>query len=379
MRATYQYRLYPTDAQRTRLERIRETCRRFYNDLLAERKQAWEECRETITRTQQLRQVKERKAGNPFAREVHSHILQVVVTDLDRAFAAFFRRVKAAEQPGCPRFKSRDRFRGFGLKELGNGFRIDGRRLYVHGVGRLHVRWHRPVQGVIKTLRLVERAGHWYACLSCASEPSPLEPTGQTVGIDVGLARLLTTSEGERVENPRWYRREQRALRVAQRRVARRKKGGANRRKAVRRLARAHERIRNRRKDFLCKLAHRLIGRYDVIALENLAITRLVHGTLAKSILDAGWGYLVAHLTHRAASAGRVVILVDPAYTSKTCSACGRRFDHLTLADRWVVCPCGLSLDRDHNAARNIRNRAGHVRCAATSPLGGVAQEAAPL
>jgi putative transposase len=377
MRIAHQYRLYPSEAQRSRLEAIRETCRHFYNDLLAERKHAWEERHATISRTQQLRQVKERKATHPLARDVHSHILQVVVTDLDRAFAAFFRRLKAGEQPGYPRFKSRDRFRGFGLKELGNGFKIDGRRLYVHGVGRLAVRWQRPVQGTIKTLRLVESAGHWYACFSCETEPEPLPPTGRAVGIDVGLVSLVTTSEGEQIENPRWYRQEQRRLRVLQRRVSRRKKGGKNRRKAVRRLQRQHERIRNRRKDFLCKLAHQLVQRYDSIALEDLTITRLVHGTLAKSILDAGWGFLVTHLVHKAANAGREVILVDPAWTSKTCSACGQRFDQLTLSDRWVVCACGLSLDRDHNAAINIRNRAGHVRCAATSPVGGVAQEAA--
>jgi putative transposase len=106
-----------------------------------------------------------------------------------------------------------------------------------------------------------------------------------------------------------------------------------------------------------------------------------VHGRLAKSILDAGWGYLVAHLAHKAEGAGRLMILVDPAYTSKTCSICGQRFDHLTLSDRWVMCDCGLSLDRDHNAAINIlqRARAGQVLCAATSPLGGVAQEAAGI
>lgn len=381
MRQTFQYRIYPTHSQRTRLESIRETCRHFYNDLLAERKEAYEERDETITKTQQLREVKERKATNPFASGVHSHILQVVATDLDRAFQAFFRRVRAGEKPGYPRFKSRDRFRGFGLKELGNGFRIDGKRLVIHGVGRLHLRWHRPVQGTIKTLRVVERAGKWYACFSCELDAEPLPPTGHAIGLDVGLCSLLTTSEGEQVENPRWYRKEQRTLRVLQRRVARRRKGGKNRRKAVKRLMRQHEHIRNRRKDFLCKLAHRLVQRYDVIALEDLTITRLVHGTLAKSILDAGWGYLVAHLSHKAAKAGRVVHLVDPAYTSKTCSGCGQRFEQLTLSVRWVHCACGLSLDRDHNAAINILRRAGvgQIPCAAMSSLDGIAQEAAPL
>jgi putative transposase len=379
MRKTFQYRLYPTDTQRARLESIRETCRHFYNDLLAERKEAWEERKEAITKTAQLREVKVRKATNPYAKDVHSHILQVVASDLDLAFAAFFRRVKAGDKPGYPRFKSRDRFRGFGLKELGNGFLLDGRRVLLSGVGRIAVRWHRPLDGTIKTVRIVERAGKWYACFSCETVAAPLPATGHAVGIDVGLVNLFTTSDGDKEPNPRWYRKEQRALRVTQRRVARRKKGGKNRRKAVRRLQRQHEHIGNRRKDYLCKVACRLIQRYDFIALEDLAITRMVHGNLAKSILDAGWGFLVAHLMFKAASAGRVVALVNPAYTSQDCSGCGRRFDHLTLSDRWVTCACGLSLDRDHNAAINILSRArpGHGLRAVTLPLGGVVREAA--
>jgi putative transposase len=140
-----------------------------------------------------------------------------------------------------------------------------------------------------------------------------------------------------------------------------------------------HERIANQRKDYLNKLAHDLTTRYDRIALEDLVITRMVHGNLAKSILDAGWGYLVQRLTHKAASAGRVVVVVDPRYTSKTCSGCGYIFAELSLSDRWVTCACGLSLDRDHNAAINIKDRAGQVRWASSSPVGGLAQEAVGL
>jgi putative transposase len=136
--------------------------------------------------------------------------------------------------------------------------------------------------------------------------------TGQEIGIDVGVASLITNSDGEKTANPRWHQREQRKLRVLQRRIARRKKGGKNRRKAVLALRRQHERISNHRKDFLKKLAHGLIGRYDRIALEDLRITNTVRNPhLAKSILDAGWGYLVQHLTRKAAEAGRVVCLVD--------------------------------------------------------------------
>jgi putative transposase len=363
------------------LEATLETCRRFYNDLLAERKTAYEERRETVGKTAQLRRVKERKATNPGAAGVHSHILQVVVADLDRAFLGFFRRVKAGEAPGYPRFKGRERFRSFGLKEYGNGFRVDGRRLKVFGIGRLAVRWHRPLEGAPKTLRLTRKAGRWYATFSCVVDAQPWPPAGRDVGVDVGLHHLLATSEGEYVAHPHQYREGQRRLRVVQRTVARRKKGGASRREAVRVLQRHHEHVANQRRDFLNKVVHRLVSDYDLIALEDLRIPNLVRNRhLAKSILDAGWGSLVTHLTSKAASAGRVVRLVDPAFTSQDCSGCGRRFEGLTLADRWVSCgACGLSLDRDHNAAVNILHRAGHARPDTTGAVAPVSGEAVGL
>jgi putative transposase len=380
MNKAFVYRLYPSKPQARLLDATLETCRRFYNQCLAERKQVWEEQQRTLGKFEQLRTVKTLKATNPYAKSVHSHVLQTVVQDLDKAFQAFFRRLKAGEKPGFPRFQGRNRFRSFGFKELGNGFKLDRRRLKLSGIGRVAVRWHRPLEGVIKTVRITKKAGKWYACFSCeVAQTEPLPKTEQVIGIDVGLAHLYTTSDGEQVENPRWYRAAQRRLRVAQRRVARRKTGGKNRHKAVVMLQRQHERIANQRKDVLNKLAHTLIERYDTIALEDLSITRMVHGTLAKSILDAGWGYLKQRLMYKAASAGREIVLVDPRYTSKTCSNCGHVFEHLSLADRWVTCVCGLSLDRDHNAAINIRNRAGHARWGVSSPPGGLPQEAAGL
>jgi putative transposase len=380
MNKTCVYRLYPSKPQARLLDATLETCRRFYNQCLAERKQAWEEEQRSVGKFEQLRNVKTLKAENPYAKNVHSHVLQTVVQDLDKAFQAFFRRLKAGEKPGHPRFKGRNRFHSFGFKELGNGFKLDGRRLKLSGIGRVAVRWHRPLEGAIKTVRMTKKAGKWYACFSCeVAQTEPLPKTEQVIGIDVGLVHLYTTSDGEQVENPRWYRAAQRRLRVAQRRVARRKKGGVNRRKAVVMLQRQHERIANQRKDALNKLALTLIKRYDTIALEDLEITRMVHGNLAKSILDAGWGYLKQRLMHKAASAGRAIVLVDPRYTSKTCSNCGHVFEHLSLADRWVACACGLSLDRDHNAAINIRNRAGHARWGISSPRGRLPQEAAGL
>lgn len=377
---TFCFRLYPSKAQARRLEEIRQTCRYFYNDCLAERKHTFEETGRTVLKGEQLRHVKERKRENPYAANVHSHILQLVVTDLDKAFAAFFRRVKAGEEPGYPRFKGRHRFDSFGLKEYGNGFKIDGRRLKVSGIGRIAVRWHREIAGTIKTVRLVKKPDGWYACFSCETKSAPLPPTGETVGIDVGIASIITTSEGLKIGHPNYYRSAQKKLRVLQRRVSRKRKGGSNRRRAVVALKRQHQRISNQRHDFLKKLAFGLVQRYDAIAVEDLRIQNMVRNRhLSKSILDAGWGYLISHLTHKAAEAGRVVHLVEPAYTSKTCSKCGAVFEHLTLSVRHVSCACGLSLDRDHNAALNIKNRAGRARSTLSTSLEVLVEEAAGL
>lgn len=372
MLKTFEYRLYPSRAQERLLSQTLETCRRWYNTCLAERRDAWQQERRSVGKFAQLAKVKDYRKENPFAGRVHSHVLQVVVADLDKAFQAFFRRVKAGEKPGYPRFKGRNRFDSFGFKEYGNGFKLDGRRLRLSGIRRVAVRWHRSIEGTIKTVRIKRRAGKWYACFACEIEqPEPKPATGQSVGLDVGIASLITTSDGEKVENPKWYRAEQRRLRVLQRRVARRKKGSHRRRKAVLSLQRQHERIRNKRKDFLNKLAADLVSRYDLIAIEDLRIVNMVHNRhFSKSILDAGWGYFRQRLSFKAEEAGRTVAEVNPANTSRTCSQCGSLFDGLTLADRWVECDCGLSLDRDHNAAINVLYRAGQVRQALTYPVG---------
>lgn len=378
----YRYRLYPTKTQEKDLTATLDVCRTFYNGLLDERKIGYENGH-TVTKTEQLRRVKELKEARPEAAGIHSHVLQVVAADLDKAFQNFFRRVKSGETPGYPRYKGRDQFDSFGLKEYTNGFKIDGRRLKVSGIGRIAVRWHRAIVGAIKTVRITRRAGKWYACFACECETEALPRTGEVVGIDVGISHLLATSDGEFVENPRWYRAGQKDLRRVQRSVARRKKGGRNRRKTVLQLQRHHERVKNRRQDFLNKVAHRLISRYDALALEDLRIKNMVRNHhLSKSIMDAGWNYLLQRLHSKAESAGRVVQLVNPAYTSKSCSACGAVFENLTLSGRWVDCACGLSLDRDHNAAVNIlcRSRLGQSRWASTQGTGlNVAQEAVGL
>ena len=355
----FQYRIDPSKTQRKQMEQTIETCRRFYNDCLAERKTAYEEQGITIGKYAQLRKVKELKATDLFATKVHSHVFQIVVTDLDKAFQAFFRRAKAGKKPGYPRFKGKERFDSFGYKEYGNGFKVDGRRLRLSGIGRVAGRWHRPIEGEIKTLRIRRKAGDWYASFTCEVAPTPLSKTGKVVGVNVGISSLLATSDGELIENPKWYREGQAKLRVLQRRVSRRKTGGTNRRKAVLILQKYHEHVTNQRRDYLNKVATQLISKYDLIAIEDLQINNMVRNHhLAKSILDGGWGYLAQRLTDKAVEADRELVRVSPANTSKTCSVCGYVFENLSLSNRWVTCDCEMSLNRDVNAAINILKRA---------------------
>ena len=379
----FEYRLYPSAPQVSRLRALREETRRWYNLCLERRRDAWENEHKSLSAYDQMRELKEYRAGRPQAAAVHVHAFQVATCDLDKAFRAFFRRVKAGEKPGYPRFKGAHRWNSIGFKEYGKGFKRDGRRLRVTGVGRIAVRWHRPLEGRIKTCRIIEKADGWYVAFQCATPPPDrLPPTGKAVGIDLGLLNLVTTSDGEKIAPPTCYRTSEKLLRIAQRRVARRKKGSNRRRKAVNALARIHLHVARQRKDFADKVARRLAQENDVIAAEDLNVQTMVKNHhLAKSISDAGWSYLRKRIEVKAADAGRSFVLVDPTYTSQTCSACGNRFEHLTLKDRWVTCSCGLSLDRDQNAAINILTiaRDGQSRRALSAPIGTFAREAAPL
>jgi len=223
------------------------------------------------------------------------------------------------------------------------------------------VRWHRPMEGTIRTVRIVCKAGQWCACFTCEVESQPeLPKTGRCIGIDVGISALLTTSDGEKVENPKHYRLAQAKLRRVQRSLARKKKGSKNRRKALLTVQRQQMHTANQRRDLLHKLTTALVQACDGVALEDLSIRSMVRNRhLSKSILDSGWGLFKQYLTYTAASAGRAIRLVNPACTSRTCSCCGELFQDFDLSTRWVECACGLSLDRDHNAAISILNRAG--------------------
>jgi putative transposase len=224
-------------------------------------------------------------------------------------------------------------------------------------IERIAVRWSRPLEGTPKTVTVSKEADGWYVCFSCVDVPvKPLLTTGCETGIDMGLKVFLVTANGDIVDNPRRYRRAERYLAKCHRRVSRRTKGSHRRRKAVVILARAHQTVNRQRQDFHHKTALTLLHQYDTIYLEDLRVAQLVRNRhLAKSISDAGWAAFRAILDAKAACAGRRVIAVPPAFTSQDCSGCGERVPK-SLSIRTHVCPsCGVVLDRDANAARNIQ------------------------
>jgi len=336
----FKYRLYPSKAQEMNLYRVLNCARHLYNMALAERKFSYQLEGRTVSRTDLEVMAKRYRATMPYAQQMFSQTAQSVVKQVDFAYQAFFRRVKAGEKAGYPRFKGRNRFNSFLFKQYGTGARLDGRRLKVFGIGRLRVRWHRQLEGTIKTVRILHKAGQWFAVFACeVPQRLRLSKTGHTVGIDVGLSALLTTSTGDKVDPPKYYRQAQAKLRVLHKRLARAKKGSMNRRKALQAVQRWHGHIANQRQDFLHKLSTALVQHYDGVALEDLRVRNMVRNPhLSKSMLDSGWSMFRQFLTYKAESAGRAVAFVDPAYTSKTCSCCGTVFQDFDLSTRWVEC-----------------------------------------
>lgn len=354
MRKTFRYRLYPSKVQAEALtQQLREACT-MYNAALQERRDAWKRAGKSITYYDQANQLREIRAEG-LTGLANFSCCQDVLRRLDKSFKAFFRRVKRGEKPGYPRFKPHQRFDSITFPSYGDGVRLlDNGKLRVQGVGGVKVKLHRPVEGKIKTVSLKREAGKWYACFSVEVAAKPLEPSSLSVGIDVGLESFAVLSDGTVIANPRWYRRAQPALRRAQRKVARREKGGNGRQKAVRELQVAHARVRNQRLDFQHKLARDLVSRHGLIVIEDLNIRGLAGSMLAKSVHDAGWSGFFEKLAYKAESAGRLLLRVDPRGTSQRCSRCGSEV-RKELKDRWHACPaCGLSIARDLNSAREI-------------------------
>ena len=403
MRRAYKFRMRPTAGQHLRLAACLDAHRELYNAALQERRDAYQRVvraspgffgaarpKTPVRYGTQSDQLKHIRQARPDIEAWSFSSQQATLRRLDKAFAGFFRGVAAGQKAGYPRFKSAHRFDSVEWPKDGDGCRWkpEASRVYLQGVGDVKVTCHRPVEGRVKTIQ-VRRAGRrWFLVLSCDDVPARrLEPTGQTVGVDVGIVDLAVTSDGRHIANPRWARKAAGRLERSQRVLAAKKRGSNNRRSARETVAARHRKIANQRADCHHKTARALVTDYDLIAVEDLHIKNMVrravprpdpetpgaflpNGAAAKtglnrSIHDAGWGAFVSILKAKAEEAGRRVVDIDPRHTSDRCEACGHTAKENRVSQAVFVCQsCGHTAYADEHAARNIL-RAGLALLAA--------------
>ena len=357
MRKTFRYRLYPTKKQANLLHQQLEECRWLYNHLLEVRKTTYAHTKEAPGLYGQQKIIPVLRADRPALAKVHSQVLQNVAVRIDLAFKAFFRRAKAGEKPGFPRFRGYGRYDSLTFPQVPSGCELRDGFLWLSKVGAVQVVLHRKLEGMPKTCTIKRSStGKWYACFSCETKKlKPLKKSTSATGIDVGLHSFATLSTGESIDNPRFFRTDEMALVKASRRLSKELKGTPERARRRKPVARIHERIAFRRLDFAHQTARKLVNQFGFIAVEDLEVNRMLHNRcLAKSISDAAWSLFFTLLFVKAASAGRTAVKVNPAYTSQDCSQCGHR-QKLPLSERVFRCPCCQAiLNRDHNAALNI-------------------------
>lgn len=390
MRRAYKFRMRPTGGQHLRLRACLDSHREMYNAALQERRDAWRMCRQGVSYGHQSAQLKAIREIRPDVATWSFSSQQATLRRLNRAFAGFFRRVKAGEKAGYPRFKSRDRFDSVEWPSDGDGCRWkpDSGRVYLRGIGDVRVTAHRQVEGRVKTIQVRRQGRRWFVVLSCDDVPArPLEPTGSATGVDVGIADFAVTSDGAHIANPRWARTAGGRLEAAQGRLTAKQRGSNNRRSARETVAARHRKIANQRRDWQHKQARQLVERYDIVFVEDLKIKNMVrrvkprpdpdnpgvflpNGQAAKSglnrsIHDAGWAAFVGTLKAKAEEAGRRVVDVDPRHTSSRCEACGHTAKANRVSQPLFVCQnCGHTAQADEHAARNIL-RAGLALLAA--------------
>ncbi len=358
----FRYRLYPSKTQTNILEEQLELCRQTNNLLLNYCKQQYKETGKTPSQFDLNNLLITLKADRPELLKVHSQVLQNIAKRIKDAYTGFYARRRAGLKAGLPRFKKYGRYKSLTYPQ--SGFKIEGNRLLLTKIGNIRIRQHRELPEKIKTLTVKRLpSGKWYACFSCMVDAQPREKPLEDVGIDVGLHNYAVLSDGTRIENPRLYRNDEKRLGLLQRGVSRKERGSRNWVKAKAKVARLHEKIGNRRTDFLHKASREIADTYETVYVEDLRIGNMVRNhCLAKSISDAGWGRFIGMIAYKEEESGGQLIKVNPRGTTQECSRCGEQVKK-TLSERVHECPnCGLVMNRDENAALNILARGREIR-----------------
>ena len=340
MLKTYKYRLYPTRKQTEKLNWTLDQCRILYNSALVDRKNRYEETGKGLSRIDQQRILVQDKKNIIYLKEIHSQVLQDVLFRVEKAYKAFFRRLKDRNgKAGYPRFKNFGRYDSITYTQ--SGFSIIDGKLALSKIGHIRLKLHRSINGAIKTCNIKKEIDKWYVCFSVKYEPKPKPIPDKQIGIDVGIKSFAKFSDGIEIYNPKYLVKSEKELIKRQRQLSSKKKGSNNRKKARRTIAVLHKKVSNQRKDFQHKESRKIVDNYGYIKVEDLQIKNMVKNpNLSKSIHDAGWGQFVSFLTYKAEEAGCYIEKVNPRNTSKTCSVCGYIYSDMDLIHPQVDLSC---------------------------------------
>ena len=368
MQRTFKYKIYPNIEQRKALFNIFDFCRFLYNSALEERINFYKLTKSSKSYVAQSAALPEIKSMFPSETSpIYSQTLQQTLKQVDIAYKNFFRRVsEKASKAGFPRFKNKDRFRSILFPQVkpnlsGGCVKLTSNKVRIYGVGEVKIRYHRSIQGIAKQCQIVKQNDNFYLCIICDKIPAkPLPKTGKTVGIDLGLDSFVTMDDGTKFHHPKPYKTSLEKLQYRQRKLSLKIKGSNNRNKQKKLVAKTYEKITNQREDYQYKLANKIVKENDVIVVEKLNVKNMLEAkgfeVSKRNIQDASWGKFIEKLTYKAESADKLLLKVDPRNTSKMCSQCGKVKEKLTLRDRKYHCEaCGFVIDRDINAAKNIR------------------------
>lgn len=353
---SYKFRIYPSKAQTTKLVNTLDLCRELYNAALQERRDAYKLNRISISKDAQEKQLPELKKNRTDLNSVYSQVLQDVLKRVDISFQNFFRRVKQKSgKAGFPRFQNKFRYNSFTFKQ--SGFKIENSKLVLSKIGKVKIKLHREIIGKIKTLTITrDSVGKWFACFSVECEKEILKPNSKSVGVDCGISKFAVLSNGTEIANPRFFEQDQKRIAKAQVKLSATPKQSKERYKKRKVVARIHSKIKNRRSDFAHKLSRTLVNKYQNIFFEKLNIKGMMENNfLNKQISDVAWNQLINFTSYKAENAERTCKQINPAYTSQDCNGCGHR-QKMPLGVRIFDCPiCHISIDRDLNAAINIK------------------------
>lgn len=360
MRKTYKFRLEPTGRQMDNMNWTLTMCRRLYNALLEQRIFAYKRRGVSVNYYEQKKEIVLLKEEIPEYKQVQSQVLQDVPLRLNKAFQAFFRRLRTHQKAGFPRFQGKNRYDSFTYPQ--SGFTLNDKYLKLSKIGDVRMKCHRQIKGKVKTCTIRRKNNKWYACFSCEVEVKP-PSSGKEIGIDLGVQHLAITSDGQFYDNHRFLKQSERKIRYWNKILSRRKKGSRRWYKAKQQLAKAYEHLASQRNDRIHKVSREIVDECNLIAFEDLNMQSMVKNkTLSKHILDASWYSLIQYATYKAEEAGKRVIQVNPHNTSQECSQC-RSLVPKALSERHHNCPhCGYAAHRDVNAARNILRRAKEKR-----------------